>query len=72
MSAGTNAANTILTVDGLAVSFGGLAALSKVSFVVREGEVTSLIGPNGAGKSTTIKVLATLLQRFLSQILSPT
>ena len=50
MSAANGAA--VLTVDGLAVHFGGLAALSEVSFDVREGEVASLIGPNGAGKTT--------------------
>ncbi len=61
MSAGTNAADTVLTVDRLAVSFGGLAALSKVSFVVREGEVASLIGPNGAGKTTAFNVITGFL-----------
>ncbi|PYO54258.1 MAG: high-affinity branched-chain amino acid ABC transporter ATP-binding protein LivG, partial [Candidatus Rokuibacteriota bacterium] len=38
-----------LEVNGLSVQFGGVAALSSVSFAVASGTVTSLIGPNGAG-----------------------
>ncbi|MEE8202923.1 MAG: ABC transporter ATP-binding protein [Alphaproteobacteria bacterium] len=59
MSAANGAA--VLTVDGLAVHFGGLAALSEVSFDVREGEVASLIGPNGAGKTTAFNVITGFL-----------
>jgi branched-chain amino acid transport system ATP-binding protein len=50
----------ILAVEDLAVAFGGLAALSGVSFVVREGEIFGLIGPNGAGKTTVFNVLSGL------------
>jgi ABC-type branched-subunit amino acid transport system ATPase component len=46
-----------LAVEDLTVRFGGIAALSGVSFSVEPGTVHALIGPNGAGKSTCINVL---------------
>ena len=46
-----------LVVDGLSVRFGGVAALSELSFTVAPGSVHALIGPNGAGKSTCLNVL---------------
>ncbi|HET6818396.1 MAG TPA: ATP-binding cassette domain-containing protein [Mycobacteriales bacterium] len=48
---------SVLSVDGVSVSFGELHALSDVSFDVREGSVTGLIGPNGAGKTTLLDVV---------------
>jgi branched-chain amino acid transport system ATP-binding protein len=51
----------VLDVDSLAVSFGGLVALSNVSFDVREGEIASLIGPNGAGKTTAFNTITGFL-----------
>ena len=50
----------VLDVAGVSRSFGALAALSKVSFTVREGQVFSVIGPNGAGKSTLFNVISGL------------
>ena len=41
-----------LSIEHIAVHFGGLVAISDMNFVVNEGEVVSLIGPNGAGKPT--------------------
>ena len=52
--------DAVLEVDGLSRSFGALAALTKVSFTVREGQVFSVIGPNGAGKSTLFNVISGL------------
>lgn len=41
-----------LDVADLSISFGGIRALSSISFSVDEGEIVAIIGPNGAGKTT--------------------
>jgi branched-chain amino acid transport system ATP-binding protein len=43
-----------LHVDCISLSFGGIKALMKVDFQVRQGEILAIIGPNGAGKTSTI------------------
>jgi branched-chain amino acid transport system ATP-binding protein len=48
----------MLTIDGLTVHYGGLAALSDVSVRVGSGEFVAIIGPNGAGKSTLFKAIS--------------
>jgi branched-chain amino acid transport system ATP-binding protein len=50
----------VLEVAAVSKNFGALAALTNVSFAVREGEVFSVIGPNGAGKSTLFNVVSGL------------
>ncbi len=49
--------DVILSVENVSLSFGGVKALSDVSFDVREHEVRAIIGPNGAGKSSMLNVI---------------
>jgi branched-chain amino acid transport system ATP-binding protein len=49
--------DVLLSVDGISLAFGGVKALTEVSFEVRQGEVRAIIGPNGAGKSSLLNVI---------------
>lgn len=51
----------MLQLDNLSKNFGGLPALSQVSFTVPAARLTALIGPNGAGKSTLINCITGVL-----------
>lgn len=48
----------MISVDGLAVEFGGTTLFSDVSFVINEKDRIALMGKNGAGKSTLLKILS--------------
>ena len=52
----------LLELDNVSKRFGGLTAVSSVSFGVAQGEVVGLIGPNGAGKTTLFNVAAGALR----------
>ncbi|HEY4068573.1 MAG TPA: ABC transporter ATP-binding protein [Burkholderiaceae bacterium] len=48
---------TILDVRNISLAFGGVKALSDISFEVREHEIRAIIGPNGAGKSSMLNCI---------------
>jgi branched-chain amino acid transport system ATP-binding protein len=50
-------AETLLSVEGLSKSYGGVHAVRDVAFSLHVGEMLALIGPNGAGKSTCFNML---------------
>lgn len=50
--------STLLQVDGLVKSYGGLLATDHASLSVQAGEIHALIGPNGAGKTTLIQLIS--------------
>ncbi len=52
----------MISVDGLAVEFGGTTLFSDISFVINEKDRIALMGKNGAGKSTLLKILAGVRQ----------
>ncbi|MBS0544284.1 MAG: ABC transporter ATP-binding protein [Proteobacteria bacterium] len=53
----TTRAETLLQLDGISLSFGGVKAITDISFAVARGEICALIGPNGAGKSSLLNVI---------------
>src|SRR5947199_7257089 len=58
----------LLEMRNISKSFGGVQALSNVSFTCRRGKVHALVGENGAGKSTLIKILAGAYQADSGEI----
>jgi branched-chain amino acid transport system ATP-binding protein len=52
--------NSILSLEGVSRSFGGLMAVGDVGFSVQPGEIFGLIGPNGAGKTTLFNLISGL------------
>ena len=50
-------ADILLSVDKIGKTFGGLSAISGLSFQVRERSIKAVIGPNGAGKSTLFNLI---------------
>ena len=62
-------APAVLSVQGVSKAFGGLKAVSGVSFDVRRGEILGIIGPNGAGKTTLFNLLNGFLRPDTGQVL---
>jgi len=52
-----NGTDYILVIDHLTMRFGGLVAISDLSFAARRRDITALIGPNGAGKTTVFNCI---------------
>lgn len=53
----------ILKVSGITKHFGGIKALSNVSFDVHEGEILGIIGPNGSGKTTVVNCITGFVKK---------
>jgi branched-chain amino acid transport system ATP-binding protein len=62
------AREALLEVDNVERRFGGLVALTGVSFAIRKGEIYGLIGPNGAGKTTLFNVLTGIYRQDVGTI----
>jgi branched-chain amino acid transport system ATP-binding protein len=61
-------AQVTLELDGVVKHFGGIVAVDKVSFELREGEILGLIGPNGAGKTTVFDLISGFLMPDAGQV----
>ena len=57
----------LLAVQGMSVAFGGVKALTDVSFEIASGEIVGIIGPNGAGKTTLFNALNGLVRPSAGQ-----
>jgi branched-chain amino acid transport system ATP-binding protein len=51
------AGDVLLSVEAVSLSFGGVNAVSDVSFDIRKGEIRAIIGPNGAGKTSMLNII---------------
>ncbi|MBI5238326.1 MAG: ATP-binding cassette domain-containing protein, partial [Deltaproteobacteria bacterium] len=60
--------SNLLEISRLDKNFGGLPALSEVSFRAARGQVTALIGPNGAGKTTLLNCLSGVIKPDAGEI----
>jgi branched-chain amino acid transport system ATP-binding protein len=49
--------DVLLSVENVSLSFGGVNAVSEVSFDIRKGEIRAIIGPNGAGKTSMLNII---------------
>src|SRR3954453_20085047 len=60
---------SLLALQGVSLSFGGLRVVSELDLTVAEGEIVSLIGPNGAGKTTLFNLVTGVYDPDEGQIL---
>lgn len=61
-------ADTILGLEGISLSFGGVVALHDIDLTVRLGEIRAIIGPNGAGKSSLINIISGVYRSDRGQV----
>ncbi|MCU0591381.1 MAG: ABC transporter ATP-binding protein [Desulfobacterales bacterium] len=59
----------ILQVQEVTKTFGGIIALNRVSFEVREGEILGIIGPNGSGKTTVVNCITGFVKATSGRVL---
>lgn len=58
----------VLEIKQVSKSFGGLQALTDVTFSIEEGQVFGLIGPNGAGKTTMFNIITSMFEPTIGEI----
>src|SRR5271156_136570 len=58
----------LLSLENVSLSFGGVKAISDVSFDIRKGEIRAIIGPNGAGKTSMLNVINGFYQPQVGRI----
>lgn len=63
-----NSSKTILEISNLVKRFGGVVAVSDVSFSIKEGQIKAIIGPNGAGKTTLFNLITGVISPSAGQI----
>jgi len=68
-AADAKAGEVLLSVENISLSFGGVKALTDISFDIRKGEIRAIIGPNGAGKTSMLNVINGFYQPQHGQIL---
>jgi len=61
--------NAILKVQEVSKNFGGVAAIVKVTFELKEGELLGVIGPNGSGKTTLVNLLTGFVKPDLGKVI---
>jgi branched-chain amino acid transport system ATP-binding protein len=59
----------LLEVHDLLKSFGGVQAVSRLSFNLNEGELLGIIGPNGSGKTTTVNLITGFVKATAGRVL---
>jgi len=57
LAAGPDGQEILLNVEHVSLAFGGVKALTDISFDIRQGEIRAIIGPNGAGKTSMLNVI---------------
>ena len=69
LPASSKGGSMLLKVENLTKRFGGLVAVSDISFGIEKGEIIGIFGPNGSGKTTLLSLLAGLLPPTAGRVL---